>query len=92
MTAHYTHISMQAERMAMQSMTHGKRPTPRPPERPPQAPPINMMDPVILAEIARQVALLVHQKREERYYGSTVKEQSGGPRLVVFPRKGHERA
>jgi integrase len=45
MTAHYTHISMQAERMAMQGMTHGGRPTPRPPERPPQAPAINMMDP-----------------------------------------------
>ena len=54
MTAHYTHISMQAERMAMQSMTHGRRATPRPPERPPQAPPINMMDPAILAEIDRR--------------------------------------
>jgi integrase len=88
MTAHYTHISSQAERLAMQSMTHGRRPTPRPPERPPQAPAINMMDPAIQAEIARQVALALHQEREERYYA---KEQSG-PRLVRFPGKGNDLA
>ncbi len=94
MTAHYTHISMQAQRMAMQSMSHGRRVTPRPPERPPQAP-VNMMDPAIQAaiqaEAARQVALALHQEREERYYASQTK-QSIGPRLVVFPRKGHELA
>jgi hypothetical protein len=51
-----------------------------------------MMDPVILAEIARQVALILHQEREERHYASAVKEQSSGPRLVVFPRKGKSHA
>jgi hypothetical protein len=35
------------------------------------------------AEVARQVALALHQEREERYYHSAAKEQSG-PRLVMF--------
>jgi integrase len=56
MTAHYTHISSQAERIAMQGMTRVRRVTPQPPERPPQAP-VNLMDPAIQAEIARQVAI-----------------------------------
>ena len=90
MSAHYTHISTQAERMALQSMTRSRRATPLPPQRPPQAP-VNSMDPAIQAEIARQVALALHQEREERYYASATK-QSMGPRLVVFPGKGHERA
>jgi integrase len=92
MTAHYTHISMQAERMAMQGMRHARKVTPRTPERPPQAPPVNMMDPAILAEIDRRVALALHQEREERYYASAVKEQGFGPRLVRFPGKGCDRA
>jgi hypothetical protein len=79
----------------MQGMTHGRRVTPRPPERPPQAPPINMMDPTIQAEIdrqvARQVALALHQEREERNYVSAVKEQSG-PRLITFSTQGKSRA
>jgi len=55
-------------------------------ERPPQAPPINMMDPVIQAEIARQVALTPKQEREPRYYPTAVKEEPGkGPRLIRFP-------
>jgi integrase len=91
MTAHYTHISSQAERLAMQGMTHGRRPTPRPPERPPQAPPINMMDPAIQAEIERQVALALHQERQEHNYVSAVKEQSG-PRLITFSAQGKSRA
>ena len=64
MTAHYTHISMQAERLAMQSMTHGRRVRPRPPSGRPSAA-VNLMDPSIQAEIARQVALALHQEREE---------------------------
>jgi hypothetical protein len=40
---------------------------------------------------ARQVALALHREREERYYASAVKEQSG-PRLVLFPGTGHQRA
>jgi integrase len=93
MTAHYTHISMQAERMAMQSMTHGRRPTPRPPEPPPQAPVTLLDHPAIQAEIARQVALAVHKEREERYYASTLDNQPRpGPRLVTFPGKGNELA
>jgi hypothetical protein len=80
---------MQAERIAMQSMTHGRRVTPRPPERPAQAPPINMMDTAILAEIDRQVALALHQEREERYYASTVKEEpTKGALLIRFPGAG----
>lgn len=54
MTAHYTHISSQAERMAMQSMNQGRKGTPRSPA-PPQAPvAVNLMDPAIQAEIARR--------------------------------------
>jgi integrase len=86
MSAHYTHISMQAERIAMQGMTHGRRPTPRLP----QAAPVNVMDPAVQAEIARQVALLL-QEREERNYVSAVKEQSG-PRLITFSTQGKSRA
>lgn len=71
MTAHYTHISMQAERMAMQRMTHGRRVTPRPPER---AATSAANEPAIQAEITRQVALALHQERKDRYYGSVVKE------------------
>jgi hypothetical protein len=59
---------------------------------PPQAPAINMMDPAIQAEIARQVALALQQGREDRYYASAVKKQTRGPRLVMFPGKGHDRA
>jgi hypothetical protein len=89
MTAHYTHISMQAERIAMQGMTNGRRVTPRPPERPPQPAPVNMMDPAIQAEIARQVALALHQEREERYYASAAKEEPPkGGRLIRFPGAG----
>jgi hypothetical protein len=91
MSAHYTHISMQAERIAMQAMERGKRVTPRPPERPQQAPPINMMDPAIQAEIERQVALAIHREREDRCYASAAEIQSK-PRLIVFPGKGNERA
>ncbi len=93
MTAHYTHISTQAQRMAMQSMSYGRPFTPpRSSERPPQAPAINMMDPAILAEIDRQVerqlALALHKEREERHFASAVTKQSCGPRLVMFPGKG----
>ena len=94
MTAHYTHISEQAERIAMQSMARGRRVTPRPPEPPPQAPAINMMDPAIQAaiqaETARQVALLLHQEREERYYVSATAptQPPKGPRLIRFPGAG----
>jgi integrase len=92
MTAHYTHISSQAERMAMQGMTNARSVTPRPPDRPPQAQPISMTDPAIQAEIDRRVDLALQQEREERYYVSAVKAQNVGPRLVMFPGKGHERA
>ena len=80
MSAHYTHISSQAERLAIQSMNRDRRPMPRQPK--PQAP-INMTDPAIQAEIERQVALAVQREREG---------QSGGPRLVMFPGKGGPRA
>jgi hypothetical protein len=73
--------------------------TPRPPERPQQAPVVDLMDPVIKAEIARQVALALHPEREERYYAtlsvtsdrpSPALKVQPGPRLVRFPRKGDE--
>jgi len=89
MTAHYTHISEQAERIAMQRMSHGRRATPQPPERPPRAADIDWMNPAIQAEIARQVALALQDR--EQHYVPVAKEQSG-PRLVMFPGKGHERA
>jgi hypothetical protein len=65
--------------MAMQGMTNGRRVTSRPPERPPQAPSINMMDPAIQAEIARQVALALGRERSE------TSERVKGARLITFP-------
>jgi hypothetical protein len=78
--------------IASSGRTSSHDPAPRThpyPERPPQAAPVNMMDPAILAEIARQVALALHQEREERYYASAVKEEpTKGPRLIRFPGAG----
>jgi integrase len=100
MSAHYTHISMQAQRMAMQGMTHGRRVTSGPPEPPPQAPPppLNLMDPAIQAEIARQVALALQQRFPVAQPAMTVpaatnrtggnrkrREKAARPRLVMFP-------
>jgi integrase len=88
MTAHYTHISSQAERMAMESMPHGRRATPRPPAHPPQSPPSNTTDPAIQAEIARQVALAL----QERSFAShplakptRCAHVAKAPRLLTFP-------
>ena len=89
MSAHYTHISMQAERMAMQRMTNGRRVTPQPPKRPKKTSAVDLMDPAIQAaiqaETARLVDLALKQEREPRYYPSSVKEEPAGPRLVMFP-------
>jgi hypothetical protein len=85
MSANYTHISSQAQRLAMQSMNRGRRPTSRPPERLAQAP-VDVMDPaiqaVMKAEIARQVALVLQREREQN--GSAVK----GSRVIEFPGAG----
>ena len=49
---------------------------------------MNMMDPAIQAEIARQVFLALHQEREERYYASAVKEKPAkGARLNQISRR-----
>jgi integrase len=96
MTAHYTHISMQAERIAMQRMTQGRKVTPRPPE-PPQTP-VDLMDnPAIKAkmqaEIERQVAILLQREREQ--YASAadpVQAPAKGARVITFPGKGDARA
>jgi integrase len=80
MTAHYTHISSQAERIAMQGMTQHRRAQPRPPERPPQAR-VDLMQPAIQAEIARQVALALQREREQH-------QPSKGARLIRFPGAG----
>ena len=77
MTAHYTHISMQAGPLAMQGMTHSRGPTPRPPERPPQAPSrLNGSGPPGSdpGRAARQVARALHQEREDRCYASEAKQ------------------
>jgi integrase len=64
MTAHYTHVSMQAERLAMQSMTRGGRVTPKLPWRPQQQASIDLMNPTIEAEIDRRVALALEDRRD----------------------------
>lgn len=84
MTAHYTHISMQAERMAMQGMTSGRKATPRPPDRPGKTIGVDLMDPAIQAEIARQVALALQREREANPVAS---DQSKG-RVITFPGAG----
>jgi hypothetical protein len=43
------------------------------------------------AEVARQVALALHQEGKDRYYVSAPKEQSR-PRLMMFPGKGNSDA
>ena len=80
MTAHYTHISEQAERMAMQRITRGRRviPTPHGQPAPVSVGSVDLMNPVIQAEIARQVAAALQREREP------VK----GPRLIRFPGAG----
>jgi hypothetical protein len=85
-----THISSQAKGMAMQSVTRGRRATPRPPERPSQAlPVVNMMDPAIQAEIARQVALALHREHQGERFSSAVEEEPAkGARLIRFPGAG----
>jgi integrase len=85
MTAHYTHISMQAERMAMQGMTNGRKSTQRPPDRPGKASGVDLMDPAIQAEIARQVALALQRKREHHNGAAPVEAPANGPQLVRFP-------
>jgi integrase len=92
MSAHYTHISSQAERIAMQSMTHGRRVTPRPPELPPRAS-VNLMDPAIQAamqaEIARQVDRALQREREQYVSAlDPVQVQAKGARLIRFPGAG----
>ena len=91
----YSHARMEAKADVVSLLGtsgHNTAATPDEPAPPPQAAlSLDLMQPAIQAEIARQVALALHQEREERYYVSATK-QSIGPRLVVFPGKGHERA
>jgi integrase len=73
MTAHYTHISEQAERQALQRMA-----TPRSTVRNLQV--LNLSDPAIQAEIARQVAIAMQREatRNEVQIGKA-------GRLISFP-------
>ena len=65
--------------------------TPEEPTPAPAAVSLDLMNPAIQAEIARQVAIALQQEREQRYYPSPVKELAG-PRLVTFPAKGNSHA
>jgi len=88
MTAHYTNISSYAERIAMQGMTRGRRVTPQPPERPPRAS-VDLMNPAIQAEIARQVALALQREREQHASAvDPVQAPAKGARLIRFPGAG----
>jgi hypothetical protein len=69
--------------MAMESMTRGRRATPRPQERPPQSLVVDLMNPVIQAAIARQVAL-----QRERDAVDPVPATAKGARLISFPGGG----
>jgi integrase len=74
MTAHYTHISMQAERLAMERMIRGQRPAPSPPPRQTY---IDLTDPAVQAEIDRRVALALRRECEQ--------SPAKGARLITFP-------
>jgi hypothetical protein len=87
MSAHYTHISEQAERLAMQSMARGRRFAPPPPERPPHAS-VDLTSPAIQAEIASQVPLARQQMQEGQDAHISQKPEPRGSRLIAFPRGG----
>jgi integrase len=89
MTAHYTHISMQAERAAMERMMRSKVahvPSFASPALP-QAQ-VDLMQPTIQAEIARQVALALQRAGVERYAPVDQPQLARGPRLIRFPGGG----
>lgn len=83
MTAHYTHISEQAERIAMQRMS-GRRATPQPPKRTPQAS-VNLTGPAIQAEIQRQVEMALKREREQLRVPAEEAQPPKGARLIEFP-------
>jgi integrase len=89
MTAHYTHISMQAERAAMERMMRSKvAHVPSFASAPLPQLQVDLMQPAIQAEIARQVLLALRREREQQPASVNQPQPAKGPRLIRFPGAG----
>lgn len=87
MTDHYTHISMQAERQAMQRM--GSRSRVLPPTGAPSRAKFDLADPAIRKEIASQALALAEQILAQQTSASPPPGHPTGPtgpRTIMFPR------
>jgi integrase len=86
MTDHYTHISMQAERQAMQRL--GSRSRVIPPAGAPTRAKVNLADPSIQKEIASQALALAQQMLAQQQSASPSPAPPASPtvsRLIKFP-------